>query len=154
VQDHVCDLDYHSCLVCCTIYIVDWDRICKGASGDMVRLHPFNIDEAAGCTTVDEACVHHLTAMSVDSISTSMASDINPGLDAITYVWGNRRSQARRQLHRLGMGGWEMVCMTFALSISRIAGSIVVSTCRHAYQLCIDSRVILFTRWTGQNPLH
>jgi hypothetical protein len=35
------------------------------------------------------ACVHHLTAMSVDLISMSITSDINPGLDAITYVWGN-----------------------------------------------------------------
>jgi hypothetical protein len=58
-----------------------------------------------------------------------MASDIDPGLDAITYVRGNRHSQARRQLRQLGMGGWEMVCMTFALSISHIAGSIVVDMC-------------------------
>jgi hypothetical protein len=35
------------------------------------------------------ACVHSLTAMFVNSISTSMASDIDLGLDAITYVWGN-----------------------------------------------------------------
>jgi hypothetical protein len=40
------------------------------------------------------ACVHRLTAVSVDLISTLMASDINLGLDAITYVWGNQRSQA------------------------------------------------------------
>jgi hypothetical protein len=39
--------------------------------------------------------VHCLTAMSVDLISTSMASNINPGLDTITYVWGNQCSQAR-----------------------------------------------------------
>jgi hypothetical protein len=38
--------------------------------------------------------------------------------------------------------------MTFALLISQTAGSIVVSTCRHAYQLCVDSRGILFTCWT------
>jgi hypothetical protein len=85
------------------------------------------------------AYVHRLTAVSVDSISTSMASDIDPGLDAITYMRGNRCSQARRQLRQLGMGGWEMVCMTFALSIFHITGSIVVSTCRHAYRLCINS---------------
>jgi hypothetical protein len=74
-----------------------------------------------------------LTAVFVDSISTSMASDIDPGLDAITYVWGNQCSQVQRQLCRLGMGGWEIVCMTFALLISQTAGSIVVSTCRQVY---------------------
>jgi hypothetical protein len=35
------------------------------------------------------ACVHHMTAVSVDLISMSMASDINPGLDTITYLQGN-----------------------------------------------------------------
>jgi hypothetical protein len=35
------------------------------------------------------ACVHRLTAVSVNSISTSIASDSDPGLDAITYVQGN-----------------------------------------------------------------
>jgi hypothetical protein len=31
----------------------------------------------------------------------------------------------------------------FALSISHIAGSIVVSTCRHVYRLCVNSGGIL-----------
>jgi hypothetical protein len=35
------------------------------------------------------ACVHHLTAISIDSISTSMARDIDTGLAATTYFLGN-----------------------------------------------------------------
>jgi hypothetical protein len=31
-----------------------WDRICERTSGDIVRLHPFNINEATGRTTVNE----------------------------------------------------------------------------------------------------
>jgi hypothetical protein len=65
--------------------------------------------------------------MSVDLISTSMACDIDLGLDAITYVQGNQCSQAQRQMCRLGVGGWEIVYMTFALSILQTVGSIVVS---------------------------
>jgi hypothetical protein len=35
------------------------------------------------------ACVHRLTAVSVDLISMLIASDIDPGLDAVTYMQGN-----------------------------------------------------------------
>jgi hypothetical protein len=35
-QDHVCDLNYHTCLICCTIDVVDWDRIHERMSGDIV----------------------------------------------------------------------------------------------------------------------
>jgi hypothetical protein len=61
------------------------------------------------------ACVHHLTAVSVDLISTSTVRDISPGLAATMYLMGNRHSQAGMQLRRFGMGGWEGVCMTSVL---------------------------------------
>jgi hypothetical protein len=51
------------------------------------------------------ACVHCLTAVSVDSISISTVRDIGPGLAAMTYLMGNRRSQAGRHLRQFGMGG-------------------------------------------------
>jgi hypothetical protein len=35
------------------------------------------------------ACVHHLTVVSIDSISTSTARDIGPGLAATIYLMGN-----------------------------------------------------------------
>jgi hypothetical protein len=66
------------------------------------------------------ACVHRLIAMSVDLISMSTRRDIGPGLAATTYLTGNRRSQAGRQLHRFGMGKWEGVCMTFVLFMMHI----------------------------------
>jgi hypothetical protein len=53
------------------------------------------------------ACVHHLTAVSVDSISTSTARDMGPGLAVTTYLTGNQCSQAGKQLHQLELGGWE-----------------------------------------------
>jgi hypothetical protein len=67
------------------------------------------------------AWLYHLTVISVDSISMSMARDIDPGLAATTYFPGNQYSQAGRQLHQVGLGGWEIVCTTFTLSISHTA---------------------------------
>jgi hypothetical protein len=81
------------------------------------------------------ACVHRLTAVSVDLISTSTTRDISPGLAATTYLTGNRCSQAGRQLRRFGMGGWEGVCTTSVLFVTHIRGSIGVSTSRHVKQL-------------------
>jgi hypothetical protein len=66
------------------------------------------------------ACVYHLTAVSVDSISTSTMRDIGPAFAATTYLMGNRHSQAGRQLHQFGMGGWEEVCMTSVLFATHI----------------------------------
>jgi hypothetical protein len=66
------------------------------------------------------ACVHRLTAVSVDSISTSTARDMGPGLAATTYLTGNRRSQAGKQLHRLELGGWEDVCTASVLFATHI----------------------------------
>jgi hypothetical protein len=53
-QDHIWNLDNYTCLIRCTINIIDWDQNSEGASGDIIWLHPFNIDETASCTTVDE----------------------------------------------------------------------------------------------------
>jgi hypothetical protein len=78
--------------------------------------------------------VHHLTAVSVDSISTLTARDIGPGLAATMYLTGNLCSQAGRRLRRLGMGGWE-VGTTSVLFVAHIKGSIGVSTSKHAKQL-------------------
>jgi hypothetical protein len=50
------------------------------------------------------ACVHHLTAVSVDSISTSTVRDMGPGLAATTYLTGNQRSQAGKRLCQLELG--------------------------------------------------
>jgi hypothetical protein len=55
------------------------------------------------------ACVHRLTAMSVNSISTSTARDMGLGLAATIYLMGNWRSQAGKQLRQLELGGWEGV---------------------------------------------
>jgi hypothetical protein len=60
-------------------------------------------------------CVHCLTVVSVDLISTSTARDIGPGLAAMMYLTGNRRSQAGRQLYQFEMGGWEGVCVRATL---------------------------------------
>jgi hypothetical protein len=79
--------------------------------------------------------MHRLTAMSVDSISTSTVRDMGPGLAATTYLTGNRRSQAGKRLRRLELGGWEGVCMASVLFAMHIQGSITVSTSRHAKQL-------------------
>jgi hypothetical protein len=79
--------------------------------------------------------MHHLTAVSVDSISTSTARDMGPGLAATTYLTGNRCSQAGKQLHRLGLGGWEGVCTASVLFATHIRGSIRVSTSRHVKRL-------------------
>jgi hypothetical protein len=79
--------------------------------------------------------VHRLTAVSVDSISTSTARDIGPGLAATMYLTGNRHSQAGRQLRRLGIGGWEGVGTTSVLSAAHVKGSIGVSTSKHAKRL-------------------
>jgi ABC-type amino acid transport system permease subunit len=81
------------------------------------------------------ACVHHLTAVYVDSISTFTRRDIGPGLAVMTYLTGNQSSQAGRQLCWLGMGGWEGVCMTSVLLIMHIRGSVGVSTSKHAKPL-------------------
>jgi hypothetical protein len=65
MYDQVCKLNYHTCLVRCTINIIDWDQIGEGVSGDIIQPHPFNINEAACFTTVDkglcalpDCCVH------------------------------------------------------------------------------------------------
>jgi hypothetical protein len=76
--------------------------------------------------------VRRLTAVSVDSISTSTVRDISPGLAATTNLTGNRRSQAGRRLRRFGMGGWEGVCTTSVSFVTPIKVSIGVSTSRHA----------------------
>jgi hypothetical protein len=81
------------------------------------------------------ACVHCLTVVSVDSISTSTVRDIGPGLAATTYLTGNRRSQAGRQLCWFGIGGWEGVCTTSVLFVMHVRGSIGLSTSRHAKRL-------------------
>jgi hypothetical protein len=95
----VSDFNYHACLICCTINIVDRDRISEGHVGMFFDLaHSLLMKHPVAPQSI-RACIHHLTAVSVDSISTSMASDIDPGLAATTYLLGNRRSQARRQLH-------------------------------------------------------
>jgi hypothetical protein len=78
------------------------------------------------------ACMHRLTAMSVNIISTSTARDMGPGLAATTYLTGNRCSQAGKRLHWLELGGWEGVCTTSVLFVMHIRGSIRVSTSRHA----------------------
>jgi hypothetical protein len=82
--------------------------------------------------------VCHLTAVSVDSISTSTARNIGPGLAATMYLMGKRRSQAGRRLCQLGMGGvggWEWVCKTSVLFSAHIKGSIGVSTSKHVKRL-------------------
>jgi hypothetical protein len=81
------------------------------------------------------AWVHRLTTVSIDSISTSTMRDITPGLAAMTYLTGNRCSQAGMQLRRFGMGGWEGICMTSVLFAMHVWGSIMVSTSRHAKRL-------------------
>jgi hypothetical protein len=79
--------------------------------------------------------VHHLTAMSVDSISMSTVRDMGPGLAATTYLTGDQCSQAGKQLRWLELGGWEGVCMASVLFATHIRGSIRVSTSRHAKRL-------------------
>jgi hypothetical protein len=81
------------------------------------------------------ACVHRLTAMSVNSISTSTARDMGPGLAAATYLTSNRCSQAGKQLRQLELGGWEGVCTASVLFATHIQRSIRVSTSRHAKRL-------------------
>jgi hypothetical protein len=66
------------------------------------------------------ACVHHLTTVSVNSISMSTTRDIGLGLAATTYLTGNRYSQTGRRLCWFGMGGWEGVCTTFVLFVMHI----------------------------------
>jgi hypothetical protein len=66
------------------------------------------------------ACMHRLTAMSIDSISTSTVRDVGPGLAATTYLTGNRRSQADKQLRQLELGVWEGVCTTSVLFVTHI----------------------------------
>jgi hypothetical protein len=75
------------------------------------------VGEERGGKETDE-CL--LTAVSVDSISTSTRRDISPGLAATTYLTGNRCSQAGRQLRQFGMGGLEGVCMTSVLFVMHI----------------------------------
>jgi hypothetical protein len=81
------------------------------------------------------ACVHHLTAVSVDSISISTARDMGPALAATTYLMGNQCSQAGKRLCWLELGGWEGVCMASVLFVMHIQGSIRVSTSRHVKRL-------------------
>jgi hypothetical protein len=61
------------------------------------------------------ACMHCLTAMSINSISMSTARDIGLGLAATTYLTGNQHSQAGKRLRRLELGGWEGVCTASVL---------------------------------------
>jgi hypothetical protein len=49
------------------------------------------------------------------------------------------------RLCQFWLGGWEIVCITFALSILITAASIMVSTFRQVYQLYVNSGGILFT---------
>jgi hypothetical protein len=81
------------------------------------------------------ACVHCLTAVSVDLISTFTARDISTGLAATTYLMGNQCSQSGRQLHQFGIGGWEGVCMASVLFVMHVRRSIGVSTSRHVKRL-------------------
>jgi hypothetical protein len=108
-QDNIGDVCDCASVVCGAVDIVDRDRISEGTCGDVIELRPLDVDEAA------RACVRRLTAVFVDSISTSTARDISPGLTAMTYLTGNRRSQAGRQLCQFGMGEWEGVCTTSVL---------------------------------------
>jgi hypothetical protein len=81
------------------------------------------------------AWIGYLWRITVVLISTSTVRDIGPGLAATTYLMGNRHSQAGRQLHQLGMGGWEGVGMTSVLFAAHIKGSIGVSTSKHVKRL-------------------
>jgi hypothetical protein len=106
---YVCDC---AGIVCSAIDIVDRDRLGEGTCGDVVELaHSMSMKQPIAPQSI-RACVHCLIVVSVDSISMSTRRDISPGLAATTYLMGNRRSQAGRQLHWFGMGGWEWVCTT------------------------------------------
>jgi hypothetical protein len=103
---YVCDC---AGVVCGAVDIVDWDQGCIGML--LSFAHSMSMKQPVALQSM-RACVHHLTMVSVNSISTSTARDIGPGLAATMYLTGNRHSQAGRQLHRFEMGGWEGVCMT------------------------------------------
>jgi hypothetical protein len=95
-EDKVSDFDNHAGLVCSTINIVDRDRGCVGMLLDLA--HSMLIKHLVTLQSM-RAWVHRLTAVSINSISMSMVSDIDPGLAATTYLPGNWCSQAGRQLH-------------------------------------------------------
>jgi hypothetical protein len=118
-----------------TVDIVDRDWPGKGACGDVIELRPLDVNEASSSTAVNEGLCASLDR-GIRRLNLYIhARDIGPGLAATTYLMGNRRSQAGRQLHQFGMGGWEGVCMTSVLFVTHIRGSIGVSTSRHAKQL-------------------
>jgi hypothetical protein len=98
----VCDC---TSVVCSAVDIVDRNRLGEGTCGyvisfahSMLMKHPVVLQSM-------RACVHHLTTVSVDSISASTRRDIGPKLAAMMYLTGNRHSQAGRRLCRFGMGG-------------------------------------------------
>jgi hypothetical protein len=85
------------------------------------------------------ACVHRLTAVSIDSISMSTARDMGLGLAATTYLTGNRRSQAGKRLCRLELGGWEDVCTASVLFAMHIQGYLPLdmrSGCNYSVGAC------------------
>jgi hypothetical protein len=88
VEDKVGDVDNDPCFIGCTIDIVDWVGFMMGhvemlfdPAYSMSMKHPVVLQSM-------RAWVYHLTAISVNLISTLMASDINPGLAATTYLPG------------------------------------------------------------------
>jgi hypothetical protein len=54
VEDQVSDFNDHASLICCAIDIVDKDWIGEQACRDVIQPCPFNVDEVADCTTVNE----------------------------------------------------------------------------------------------------
>jgi hypothetical protein len=44
----------HACVICGAIYVVDMDWLSEGACGDIIKLRPLDVNEAASGATVNE----------------------------------------------------------------------------------------------------
>jgi hypothetical protein len=61
----------------------------RGCVGILLSFtHSMSIKQPVALQSM-RACIHHLTAVSIDSISTSTVRDIGLGLAATTYLMGN-----------------------------------------------------------------
>jgi hypothetical protein len=75
-----------------TLYI--WIGLVRGCVGMLLSFaHSMSMKQPVAPQSM-RACVHHLTTVSINSISTSTVGGIGPGLAATTYLMGNQCSQA------------------------------------------------------------
>jgi hypothetical protein len=54
VQNDVGYVCNHACVICGAIDIVDGDQLSEGACGDIIKLHPLDVNEVTSGTAVKE----------------------------------------------------------------------------------------------------